>query len=58
MICVGRDNSFGHPKPVILDRLREEHIPYYRTDEDGAIVFHTDGKRLWQETYTGKEAEE
>lgn len=58
VICVGRDNSFGHPKPVILERLREAHIPYYRTDEDGAVVFHTDGKRLWQETYTGREAEE
>lgn len=58
VICVGRDNTFGHPKSVILERLRENHIPYYRTDEDGAIVFHTDGKRLWQETYTGKEAEE
>jgi competence protein ComEC len=49
VICVGADNSFGHPRLEILqsltDRLGEDNV--YRTDEDGTIEFTTDGDRLW-----------
>ena len=54
VFCVGADNSFGHPKPEILKRFRESGSNICRTDEDGAIVFHTDGQRMRVETYRKK----
>jgi competence protein ComEC len=52
VICVGADNSFGHPSPEILqsltDRLGETNV--YRTDEDGTVEFTTNGDSLWVRT--------
>jgi competence protein ComEC len=52
VICVGANNSFGHPSPEAVERLAntlgEDNI--YRTDEDGTIEFVTDGETLWVET--------
>lgn len=49
VISVGADNPFGHPSPEVverlIDRLGEEGV--YRTDENGAIEFITDGEKLW-----------
>jgi competence protein ComEC len=49
VISVGADNPFGHPSPEVVERLTdrvgEDNV--YRTDEDGAIEFLTDGERLW-----------
>jgi len=46
VISVGADNKFGHPDQVVLDRLAQKYIRFWRTDEAGAIVFSSDGKRL------------
>lgn len=46
VISVGRNNRFGHPSPVVLERFEAMHVPVYRTDEEGAIVLETDGKTL------------
>ena len=51
VFCVGKDNSFGHPKPEILEKFRQEGIAIHRTDEEGAVVFYTDGKKMRVETY-------
>lgn len=45
---------FGHPSPLVLDRLEEVECTVYRTDELGAIVMETDGEELtvypyWQD---------
>lgn len=49
VISVGKDNPYGHPGGKVIARLEEntslENI--YRTDENGAIEFITDGERLW-----------
>jgi len=37
VISVGKDNSYGHPKQEILDRLEETGSKVYRTDEVGNI---------------------
>ena len=52
VFCVGRDNRFGHPKATVLRRYQEAGIKIFRTDEDGAVVFHTDGRKMQVETYT------
>lgn len=51
VISVGADNTFGHPRPEVLARLRAAGVRTFRTDEDGAVTFRTDGRRLWAETY-------
>lgn len=38
-ISCGKDNSYGLPKQVILDRLTNIGSTYYRTDESGRITF-------------------
>ena len=52
VICVGADNGFGHPKPAVVQRLQEQGMRIVRTDEQGAIVFHTDGQHLRVTTFT------
>lgn len=52
VISVGEGNEYGHPMPVILDRLAELAIPVYRTDELGMICCVSDGKTL---TFTSEE---
>ena len=55
VISVGEDNTLGHSRDEVMGRLTEkvgsENI--YRTDEDRAIEFITDGKRLWVKTERG-----
>jgi competence protein ComEC len=49
VICVGANNTFGHPSAEVvgrlIDRLGEGSV--YRTDEDGTVEFFTDGEKLW-----------
>ena len=37
IISVGKDNSYGHPSEVVLDRLKQMESKIYRTDEVGNI---------------------
>jgi len=37
IISAGRGNRYGHPNPVVLDRLRKTGARVYRTDRQGAI---------------------
>jgi competence protein ComEC len=45
-ISCGVRNRFGHPHPNTLATLRAAHVPYARTDRDGAIRWSTDGERI------------
>ncbi|WP_143272073.1 ComEC/Rec2 family competence protein [Anaerovibrio sp. JC8] len=47
VISVGYGNSFGHPREEIISRLhRCTGSEILRTDEQGAVVFATDGEKL------------
>ncbi|NMC31035.1 MAG: DNA internalization-related competence protein ComEC/Rec2 [Veillonellaceae bacterium] len=46
VISVGVDNRYGHPAPETLNRLREWPVGLFRTDRDGAVVFHSNGQDL------------
>lgn len=51
VFCVGFENSFGHPKAEVLRRYEEQGIETLRTDRAGAIVFETDGEKMWVRTH-------
>jgi competence protein ComEC len=53
VISAGAGNSFGHPSPRVIDRLKAANIPenrIFRTDRSGTIEFTTDGQGLWVKT--------
>jgi len=39
VISVGRNNTFGHPRAEVLERLEDAHIRTFRTDLAGAETF-------------------
>ncbi|MDD4601951.1 ComE operon protein 3 [bioreactor metagenome] len=46
VISVGYNNRFGHPHADVLQRLAKRNIAVYRTDEQGALVFESDGENI------------
>lgn len=46
VISVGADNSYGHPKKSILDRLAKAKATTYRTDAKGTVTAVSDGTKL------------
>ncbi|HRW13091.1 MAG TPA: DNA internalization-related competence protein ComEC/Rec2 [Syntrophomonas sp.] len=46
IISVGPDNQFGHPHPSVLASLEKANLKILRTDQQGAIIIFTDGRRL------------
>lgn len=52
VISCGYNNSFGHPHKEILNRLNScTKAEILRTDQQGAIVFRTDGKSIKVESF-------
>ncbi|HKW76431.1 MAG TPA: ComEC/Rec2 family competence protein [Terriglobales bacterium] len=46
VISDGYRNSFGHPRPQVLERLQSAHVRTYRTDLLGGVTFLLDGKTV------------
>jgi competence protein ComEC len=46
IISAGEDNPYGHPSPVLLERLQTAGVQTFRTDQDGAVTILTDGETL------------
>lgn len=55
VISVGRHNTFGHPSPEVLERLRGVGAVIERTDEDGALTLETNGREIRLRTWSGRE---
>ena len=47
VISVGKDNKYGHPRQEILERLKKFDINILRTDEQGMIIFTSDGREVF-----------
>ncbi|WMT42473.1 ComEC/Rec2 family competence protein [Paenibacillus sp. D2_2] len=50
VIQVGKDNKYGHPKQVILDRLAKQQVKVYRNDLQGNIEIASDGSKYYVTT--------
>lgn len=37
LISCGKNNRYGHPAQAMLQRLENRHIPFRRTDLEGAL---------------------
>lgn len=46
VICVGKNNDYGHPHEELIKRLAEKNIKIYRTDRDGTVIAVSDGKTV------------
>jgi len=51
VISCGRHNRFGHPAPSTLARLDARGIQTFRTDQQGAITFISDGRTVTARPY-------
>jgi competence protein ComEC len=51
IISDGFENSFRHPHPKVLERLRAHRAGILRTDLDGLVTVRTDGRRISVETF-------
>jgi hypothetical protein len=49
--AAGRDDSFGHPYPEVVERLKAAGVCVYLTARDGAITATTDGQTLTVSTF-------
>ncbi len=46
VVSVGKFNKFRHPSPKVIRRFKEMGICVHRTDEEGAIIFESDGRSI------------
>lgn len=46
VISLGKNNKFNFPSGRVVRRMNQLNIKSLRTDENGAIIFKTDGKRI------------
>ncbi len=48
VISVGRNNKFHHPSPRVVERITARCGSPARTDEEGAVMYDTDGITVWR----------
>lgn len=46
VLSVGKDNDYGHPHKITMDKLKANNITVYRTDECGTIIAASDGEKI------------
>ncbi len=46
VVSAGIGNSYGHPHQSVSRYLQARGVPLYRTDEQGSIVFYSDGQNI------------
>ncbi|HYF13157.1 MAG TPA: MBL fold metallo-hydrolase [Candidatus Paceibacterota bacterium] len=46
IISVGDRNTYGHPTEEVIHTLSSQHVDILRTDEEGTIIFKSNGKNF------------
>lgn len=54
LISCGRNNSYGHPAPETLNRLKALEVPYYVTAQYGAVTVKVEKERMRIQTFLEK----
>ncbi len=47
VISAGRDNSYGHPHPEVIETFTEQGAEIHSTIEEGTIEFRSNGVDVW-----------
>ena len=47
VISVLKDNEYGFPHQVVLDKLERLNVSVFRTDLDGTIIASSDGENIY-----------
>ena len=54
IFSAGRNNRFGHPARVVVERYRAMGTTMFSTAEDGAVILDTDGEVVEMRTWSGR----
>ena len=54
VICVGKDNHYGHPDSAVVGRLEEAGADICRTDEMGTFIIEKSGEHCDIQKYRGQ----
>jgi competence protein ComEC len=54
IVSAGRFNTYRHPHPSVINRVHSMGIRIFRTDQQGAIMCKSDGKKLIVSTFIRK----
>ena len=46
VVSVGQDNKYNHPANKVINRLRQQQIKIYRTDQQGTIIATSNGQQI------------
>jgi competence protein ComEC len=57
VISSGAQNTFGHPRPEVLERLARSGVHTYRTDRQGAVSFFFDGQGITSTVFGAQQTE-
>ena len=47
VISVGKNNTYKHPAPEVLERIEATKSEIYRTDKDGGVIIKSDGNNFF-----------
>jgi beta-lactamase superfamily II metal-dependent hydrolase len=48
VVSAGKNNTYGHPSPEAVVRVKNHNIPIVSTIDEGRITFASDGKTVWE----------
>lgn len=57
LISCGEKNRYGHPHPLLRERLTDAGCKVFITYDSGAITIYTDGRKLILQSYTKTDRE-
>ncbi len=55
VISYGKNNTYGHPSPYIMERFEATGANIFETALDGAVTIKTDGKKMRVSTFLTRE---
>ena len=48
VVSAGKNNTYGHPSPEAVARVKDHNIPIVSTIDSGRITFESDGVSVWK----------